>query len=143
MEKVIQAAGLLLLTTSKPLKFLLLKHADRLDLPKGHAEKGENLVATALRETEEETGISHELIHVDPNFRYEIQYQVHSSKRGPFPKRVTYFLGRIERPVPVVVTEHEGYHWYDWPVSGSLQEQTIDPLLASLDRYFCDRRSSS
>ena len=53
-----RAAGLLLLTRQLPTQFLLLRHADRWDLPKGHVgARREELMETALRETEEETGL--------------------------------------------------------------------------------------
>ena len=57
LSNVVNAAGMLLFALESPPKFLLMRHRDRWDLPKGHAEPGETLLATALRETEEETGI--------------------------------------------------------------------------------------
>ena len=53
----VDAAGLLLMTRAEPRKFLLMRHRDRWDLPKGHVEPGEGIREAALRETEEETGI--------------------------------------------------------------------------------------
>ncbi|MEL7266668.1 MAG: NUDIX domain-containing protein, partial [Planctomycetota bacterium] len=43
---------------SAPNAFLLMRHAKRWDLPKGHSDPGETLIQTALRETQEETGIA-------------------------------------------------------------------------------------
>lgn len=57
MSNLVEAAGLLLFTRAEPTQFLLMKHADRWDLPKGHAELDETILQTALRETEEETEI--------------------------------------------------------------------------------------
>ena len=69
--------------------FLLMKHHDRYDLPKGHMESGENEHQTALRGEEkkdieqrsmiidfqlelmEETGIRSTDIEIDPKFRFE------------------------------------------------------------------------
>ena len=45
-------------------KFLLIKHKDRWDLPKGHIEEGETLIECAIREFEEETGIKRTHIRI-------------------------------------------------------------------------------
>ena len=139
MSNVVEAAGLVLFTRSEPTQFLLMKHADRWDLPKGHAEPGETILQTALRETEEETGIAASGICIDDSFRFVTEYYVVGKKRGDYHKRVTYFLGTIEQtvehPIQVCLTEHIGYQWFDWPVTGSIQSQTIDPLLAAIAKH--------
>ncbi len=45
------------------------------------------------------------------------------------------FLARLQREVPIEVTEHPGYQWFEWRPPHKIQEQTIDPLLAALARY--------
>jgi bis(5'-nucleosidyl)-tetraphosphatase len=56
--------------------FLLMKHRDRYDLPKGHVEPGESDLECALRETTEETGIPASAIEIEPEFQYRsIYYQ--------------------------------------------------------------------
>ena len=135
MGETIAAAGLVILTREPPQQLLLLQHRDRWDLPKGHVDAGEDLVTTALRETEEETGLAADQITIDPTFRFEIEYQVRGTKRGDYRKRVTYFLGYIDQAVPVRVTEHIGYRWLNWPTDQSIQSQTIDPLLNQLKRH--------
>jgi 8-oxo-dGTP pyrophosphatase MutT (NUDIX family) len=124
-----------LLTRSVPQQFLLLRHRDRWDLPKGHVEAGESTLAAAVRETEEETGIGQHLIEVVPEFRFDVEYNVTHSKRGEYRKRVSYFLGLVESPPQIHLTEHENYKWFDWPVAGSIQTQTIDPLLSKLAEF--------
>lgn len=113
-----------------------MRHHDRWDLPKGHVEDGESLLAAALRETEEETGIEASQIAVDPDFRFEIEYRVNNSKRGGYDKQVTYFLGYIPQVVPVRLTEHAGFQWWNWPVEQPIQAQTIDPLLEAVRKHF-------
>ena len=54
--------------------FLLMKHADRYDLPKGHIEPGESDLECALREMNEETGISIDAVQVVPGFEYRSIY---------------------------------------------------------------------
>ena len=52
----VRAAGGIVFDTEG--KMLLMKRNDRWDLPKGKVEEGETLSQAALRETEEETGLS-------------------------------------------------------------------------------------
>ncbi len=117
--------------------FLLMKHADRWDLPKGHIEPGETLLACALRELEEETGIKADDIEIDPEFRFETTYQVRYKKYGdaPCPKTTIIFLGRLRAAAEIHVTEHLGFAWHAWPVPGPIQAETVDPLLRRLAQH--------
>lgn len=136
MERVIEAAGCLLFSRQPPPQFLLMQHARRWDLPKGHAEADEEILQTALRETQEETGIAAELIEIDPDFQFVIEYQVQGAKRGNYLKRVSYFLGYIAEAYPPELTEHIGFQWMAWPPSKPIQASTIDPLLAAVGEHF-------
>lgn len=93
------------------------------------------MLQTALRETEEETGIPASEIDVDSSFDYVTQYTVRGSKRGDYAKRVTYFLGSIAEPVEIRLTEHIGYRWVAWPTD-TIQAESIDPLLAAIATHF-------
>ena len=120
-------------------EFLLMKHPTRWDLPKGHVDPGEEgtEIVTALRELEEETEIPADAIEIDPGFRFEIQYQVKSKRTGGELrwKTLVIFLGRLQSEVTISVSEHEGYRWFPWSPPHRIQEQTIDPLLAEVERY--------
>ena len=71
----LRAAGVICFKQGKSKKkFLLMKHKNRFDLPKGHQEEGETDIETALRELEEETGISADQIEIDQDFHFELQY---------------------------------------------------------------------
>ncbi|GIW99472.1 MAG: DNA mismatch repair protein MutT [Pirellulaceae bacterium] len=140
MLELIEAAGLVLLTRERPPRVLLLRHPKRWDLPKGHVEPGEDLRTAAVRETEEETGIPPQAIEIDDGFRWSIEYDVDTRKRGRYHKRVTYFLGYLDRPYPVTLTEHIGYQWMPWP-PGKIQEQTIDPLFHAIAHYLNQQKS--
>ncbi len=48
--RAIKACGVLVVRGAPVEQFLLMKHTDRLDLPKGHVEDGESETETALRE---------------------------------------------------------------------------------------------
>lgn len=135
MPAIVQAAGFLLISRQPPASFLLMKHPTRWDLPKGHADAGEDLLQTALRETDEETGIEADKIEVDPDFRHVVQYPVEGKKRGSYLKQVTYFLGYVAQPYSPRLTEHQDYRWFPWPPPSPLQAQTIDPLLAAVVQH--------
>ncbi len=131
-EQEIQAAGLAILTEEQPAHFLLLKHKDRWDLPKGHLEKGEDIIVAALRETQEETGIPADDLQLDHAFRFELRYAVQSSKRGQYQKLTTYFLAYLPARRPIVLTEHIAYQWFPLLPAEPIQAQTIDPLMKAV-----------
>jgi 8-oxo-dGTP pyrophosphatase MutT (NUDIX family) len=142
MKKVagqkVRAAGILLMSvTDDSADFLLLRHPDRWDLPKGHCEDGESLRDAALRETEEETGIPADRIRLDEDFLFEITYPVRYAPTGSqiFQKQVSYFLGYLTSKPPLKLTEHEGAEWFHWNPPHEIQSQTIDPLLAAVARH--------
>lgn len=132
-----RAAGILLLTRTRPRQFLLMRHADRWDLPKGHCDPGESDLQTALRETEEETGIDRDSIALVPDFRFELSYPVRYKRNGKqlFQKTVVYLLGEIESAVTPTLTEHQSFQWFDWNPPHRIQSQTIDPLLDAVARH--------
>lgn len=111
-----------------------MEHADRLDLPKGHVDPGENDMQCAMRELEEETGIAAEQIKIDPAFRFETHYMVQAKRFGPDPveKTLVIFLGEISGENEIKITEHLGYRWCRWNPPHQIQAETIDPLLAEL-----------
>jgi 8-oxo-dGTP pyrophosphatase MutT (NUDIX family) len=128
----VRAGGILLMCQDQ---FLLMRHRDRWDLPKGHCEAGENFSQTALRETEEETGIPAANITLDPNFVFQIEYPVTYKRWGTLQKQVRYFLGFIDQKPELVLTEHESADWFAWDPPHRIQAETIDPLLEAVDRY--------
>ncbi len=131
---LVNAAGIIIFLQGEPAQFLLMKHKHRWDLPKGHCEQGESFLQTALRETEEETGIAAELLCVDPVFQFEIRYLVDSKRHGKHEKHVVYFLAHIAEKPDIRPTEHQSYNWFPWP-SSDIQKQTIDPLLAAVAEH--------
>lgn len=137
-DEIKRAAGLLLMTRSSPRQFLLMRHRRRWDLPKGHCESGETDLQTALRETEEETGIPTDLIDVVPDFRFELKYPVTYKRHGDrvFQKHVVYLIGMVDSTFDIQVTEHESYQWFHWTSPPQpIQAETIDPLLAAADEF--------
>ena len=132
----IRAAGILI-TRGKPIEsFLLMRHHDRWDLPKGHVDAGESDAECALRELREETGIEADDIELDPDFTFVIEYDVKAKKSGDETghKTAVYHLARLVHDVTITPTEHAGYQWFAWNPPHRIQEQTIDPLLAAVEK---------
>ncbi|WP_146592693.1 bis(5'-nucleosyl)-tetraphosphatase [Novipirellula galeiformis] len=133
----VRAAGILLMTQDPAPEFLLMRHPQRWDLPKGHCEANESFRETALRETEEETGIAAAEIQLDEAFCFEIRYPVSYKNTGDqiFEKTVQYFLGYLSKKPLLVLTEHESAQWFAWAPPHCIQSQTIDPLLAAVQSH--------
>lgn len=129
------AAGILLMTR-QPRRFLLMRHADRWDVPKGHSEPGETPLECALRETEEETGLPPQEIQLEPRFLHTVEYDVDTRRYGRARKRLDLFLGWVEREFEPTLTEHLGFEWFDWEPPHLIQERAIDPLLVDVERHF-------
>ena len=79
-------------------------------------DPGEDLMGTAVRETEEESGLVADRDYtVVPDFKVEAKYQVRSHLDGIVrPKVVTYFLAKMNKDDADVVTlseEHTDFKW--------------------------------
>ncbi|PNF31367.1 Bis(5'-nucleosyl)-tetraphosphatase [asymmetrical] [Cryptotermes secundus] len=76
--------------------------------PKGHVDPGESDLETALRETEEETGLTKTDLCILADFNKTIQYVV----RGK-PKTAVYLLAElIKHNTPVKLSEeHQRFKW--------------------------------
>lgn len=119
-------------------KFLLMKHKDRWDLPKGHIEEGETLIECAIREFEEETGIKRTHIRIIPAYRFELIYFPRLKKypRQVVKKHLYIYLAILEKNKDIKPTEHESFKWFKWDPPHKLQEKTINPLLDYTDKFF-------
>lgn len=137
-EPTVFAAGYLVFRKSQRLEFLLMKHPDRWDLPKGHFDEGETSIEASKRELWEETGIPSDAIWTDPVFRFVHRYWV-AKRKNPQEKslkELTIYLGALLRPIELVCTEHPDFKWWDWDPPHAIVSQTIDPLLASVATHF-------
>jgi 8-oxo-dGTP pyrophosphatase MutT (NUDIX family) len=133
----LKSCGVILFRREPVLSFLLMKHADRWDLPKGHVDPGETELECALREMEEETGISREAVRIDEGFRFaEIYYPVYKRYPGEkIEKTLVIFLGWLDEDLPLTLTEHAGHEWLPWTPPHRIQKNTIDPLLAEVEKH--------
>jgi len=132
----IKSCGVLIVRGEPIREFLLMRHADRWDLPKGHVDPGETEIQCALRELREETGLAATDIELIDNFRFESQYPVRAKKSGKlYDKTLVIFLGRLAREAPISVTEHQGFEWFAWNPPHRIQAWTIDPVLDAVERF--------
>lgn len=133
----LKSCGFLIIRGEPIREFLLMRHADRWDLPKGHVDPGETEMQCALRELREETGILATDIDVLDGFRFTTSYQVRGKRGGElYDKTLIVFLGRLKRDVTIELTEHPGYEWFPWQPPHRIQSFTIDPLLAAVEKHF-------
>ena len=103
MEK---SCGVVLLNSNK---VLLLQHPDTTtsghwDFPKGHVEKGEDEIQTALRELKEETGI--DKVKIIDDFHNLISYS-----KETILKEVVFFLGITNQEKVSISSEHQNFIW--------------------------------
>ena len=136
--KLPRSCGFLIVTGDPVDSFLLMEHKDRWDLPKGHVDPGESDMEAALRELEEETGFARDELLVDSRFCYEQKYLVGGGRYGAggtVEKTLRIFLAAISDPLVPELTEHIGFRWFPWNPPHTIQEWTIDPLLAQLDAH--------
>lgn len=128
----VQSCGVLVFRREPELAFLLMRHTDRYDLPKGHTEPGETEEECAWRELAEESGLSAEAVRLVPGFRFTTTYYPRSKRHGGVvvKKTVVIFLGWLDRSDAVITpTEHRGYEWVKWPPPRRFGNGTIDGVL--------------
>jgi bis(5'-nucleosidyl)-tetraphosphatase len=133
----IKACGVLVVRGDPVESFLLMKHKDRWDLPKGHMDGDETEEECARRELLEETGITADDFELIPGFRWVTEYEVNSKRFGEkCHKTLVIFLGRLKRDVKIKPTEHPDFRWFPWQPPHRIQAQTIDAVLAAAERFF-------
>ena len=74
----------------------------------GHVDSGESDMETALRETEEEAGLSASDLNIFENVKHELNYHVNGK-----PKVVVYWLAELldpEKPIRLS-HEHQAFKW--------------------------------
>ena len=134
----VRSCGVIVFREQPRKSFLLMRHIDRWDLPKGHIDPGETDKQCALRELVEETGINESDIKLDSDFRFVHQYWISKDRKKPVHKlkELVIYLGWLLRDVEIELTEHADYACYDWDPPHTIQKKTIDPLLAAINEFF-------
>ena len=105
-------AGIILFNEVKERKFLLLNYPSKhWDFVKGKMEKGETFHETALRETNEETGITD--VEFLDGFKQEIEYYFRADNQD-IHKKVIFFLGKTKTSDVMLSHEHLDFMWLDY-----------------------------
>lgn len=102
-------------------EYLLLDYGRHWDFPKGHLEKGEDDLAAARRELEEETGLRD--VTVVPGFAHEITYFFRHKSRGLIRKSVAFLLARTESDQITLSREHKAYLFL--PIEAATRQVTF------------------
>ena len=93
-------------------KFLLLNYPSKhWDFVKGKMERGETPRKTAIRETNEETGIS-DVDFLD-GFEEEIEYYFYADNQE-IHKKVIFFLGKTKTLDIILSHEHLDFNWLNY-----------------------------
>ena len=91
-------------------KYLFIEKKGKLDLPKGHIEPGEEPVVCALREVNEECGISgHSIVKSLPP-----SYHTYSWEGISYLKKTNWFLMKYEGPMITEPQVDEGITKVEW-----------------------------
>jgi len=117
------SAGIVLFRKEGSKKLFLLLHypSGHWDFVKGKMEKDESTHETAIREAQEETGIT-DLTFVE-NFEEWIEYNF--KYQGELvQKKVVFFLAETKTKEVKISHEHSGYTWMDY--NSSMDKTTFD-----------------
>ena len=109
----VRSAGIVIFRRERSKVLFLLLHypSGHWDFVKGKMEKGESVRQTAIREAEEETGISDVAFVKDfeEQIRYEFQHNSETIR-----KKVVFFLGETRTSDVLLSHEHQDYVWADY-----------------------------
>ena len=117
------SAGIVLFRKEGSKKLFLLLHypSGHWDFVKGKMEQGESTHQTAIREAQEETGIT-DITFVE-NFEEWIEYNF--KYQGELvQKKVVFFLAETKTKEIKISHEHSGYIWMDY--NASMEKTTFD-----------------
>jgi len=120
---MIKACGSIVFRREKgKILFLVMKSRrwGHWDFPKGHADSGETEMQTAIRETEEETGLKG--LKFVPGFREALQYHIDitGDRTESGMKESVYFLAESPSDKVILSHEHTDYKWLPFKQAASL-----------------------
>lgn len=119
----VESAGIIVYNkNNSDIRYLLLQYLHgHWDFVKGKLEPGENRREAALRELQEETGIT--IVTLDTNFSKSLSY-VYTERDGIVTKKtVHFFVGRVTDTHITLSSEHVDYTWL--PLEDALKKLTF------------------
>ena len=133
----LRAAGLIVFRRKNfkgPFEYLLLQTSygrHHWTPPKGHVDPGESDMQTALRETEEESGLKEASLNVMENIQKTLNYEV----RGK-PKTVIYWPAEVkDYDVGIKLSdEHQDFKWLAIEKACELLHDTTGEALRDVDQ---------
>ena len=113
VKKQIVAGFIIFRRTEDGIKFLLLyRRGAYWNFPKGHFEPGENSLNTALRETEEETGLKGSELHIVPNFKTYVKFFFERGDKRIYDTVILYLAETKQADIRISPREHSGFAWF-------------------------------
>lgn len=111
--------------------------------PKGHAEAGESPIEAAMRELEEETGLTRVTLISDPTFTLTYSFK-HEGE--VVEKTVVYFIGEVEDPTTKITdtTEVAALAWVPLAeVEDKVTHKDTKALTREVVDYVCKKSSNA
>jgi 8-oxo-dGTP pyrophosphatase MutT (NUDIX family) len=109
-----KSCGVIIYQGDKRRYYLLLKYGHgHWGFVKGKTEKDEKEIDTAVRETQEETGITKNKLLFAPNFKEKISY-IYKKTGNTISKKVIFFLAKTQQHYIDLSDEHTEYAWLSY-----------------------------
>lgn len=129
-------------TTRDKIEYLVLKgRTGDWEFPKGGIEDDEEYQQTALRELEEETGITE--VKLYPDFKDEYSYHFYSNNEK-IQKTVHLFVGHSFQASVDLSKEHSDHQWRTYEQArGTLTHEAVKNILDKADKYIKEKVSDT
>jgi 8-oxo-dGTP pyrophosphatase MutT (NUDIX family) len=133
------SSGIIVFRQVRSQRYYLLLHyhyrGDYWDFPRGNIREDETPKEAAIRETEEETGLSVDQLSVVEGFEEHAKW-FYRLERQTVRKQVTYFLAETENENVKVSEEHIGAKWLNYKDAlNQLQYKNSKKLLQKAENY--------
>ena len=133
------SSGIIVFRNADGRRLYLLLHyqyrGDYWDFPRGNIKDPETPRMAAVRETEEETGLSAGQLRIVEGFEESVKW-FYRFNGEPVRKRVTYFLAETEVEGVRISEEHVGSRWLSYEDAlGTLKYRNSKKLLKKAESY--------